>query len=175
MARDINWDEPLTDEDRVWAEQRLDTPSGRDGLTIGEQIAKNDEVHGKAEKDQAKSRAERISELRSTIADSQNELSRLQQEEIDENNANVARAGSSGDQAAGLGFTDNTPVNGQAPDGAPTATDTYDDTAKWTVAALKSEIERRNDDGADLKVSGTRSELVERLRADDRVLAEQAE
>lgn len=171
MARNINWSEPLSDEDRAWAEQRPDTPSGQDGLTIGEQIQRNDEVHGKQAKDSRKSRAERMQELRSTIADSENEIARLQQEEADEINANVARAGSMGDQAAGLTVVDNTPVNGETPEGASTGTEDYSDEKYWTKAKLVEEIERRNDDGAELSKTGTRAELVERLRKDDEELA----
>lgn len=167
MAREIDWDKPLTEEDRAWAEQRRDMPSGRDGLTIGQQIEKNDEQHGKVAKDAAKSRAERMDDLRSMIADAENELSRLQQEEIDERNANVAVAGALGE---GRVVTDNTPVNGERPEGAPEVKDDYDDTKRWTVDALKAEINRRNEEGADLKLSGTRSELVERLRKDDEEL-----
>lgn len=175
MAREIDWSKPLSDEDRVWAEQRLDTASGQDGLTIGEQIAKNDEEHGKAAKDAKKSRAERIQDLNTEIANAQNEISRLAQEQADEDNANVARAGSLGDQAAGLGVVDNTPVDGERPEGAPTNTEDYSDTKRWTVPSLQAEIDRRNDDGADLKRTGTRAELVERLRQDDEELAKAEE
>jgi len=170
MAREIDWSKPLSDEDRTWAEQRLDMPSGSNGLTIGQQIARNDEEHGKAAKDARMSRSERMDVLRSGIAESQNELARLEQEQIEEDNENRARAGSLGEQAAGLGFTDNTPVNGEKPEGAPEPSDDYDDTKKWTVQSLQAEIDRRNEDGAELRRTGTRSELVERLRADDEEL-----
>lgn len=180
MARNINWSEPLSDEDRVWAEQRLDTQSGQDGLTIGEQIQKNDEVHGKQAKDARKSRAERLEDLRTTIADSENEISRLQQEEADEANANRALAGSVGDRAAGLIVKDNTPVNGETPEGAPTGTEDYSDERYWTKAKLSETIDNRNTDRqADglepLSKSGTRAELVERLRKDDEELAQAGE
>ncbi len=169
MARTIDWSKELSDEDRAWAEQRTDLPSGQDGLTIGEQIAKNDQEFGRETKIAKQSRAERMEELRSIIADGQNELARLEQEQIDEDNANVALAGSLG---TGNVIQDNTPVNGERPEGAPAPSDDYDDEKKWTKAALQAEIDKRNDDGAQLSRTGNRSELVERLREDDRALAE---
>ncbi len=171
MARTIDWSKELSDEDRAWAEQRLDAPSGTDGLTIGEQITKNDEQFGRVAKVAKQSRAERMADLRTVIADATNELARLEQEQIDEDNANVALAGSLG---TGNVIRDNTPVNGERPEGAPEPADDYDDEKKWTKAALVAEIEKRNDDGAQLAKTGNRSELVERLREDDRELREQA-
>jgi hypothetical protein len=176
MARNIDWSKPLSDEDRVWAEQRLDAPSGGNGLSIGEAIAANDEQFGGKDKPVTKTRSERMPELRTIIADSTNELARLEQEQIDEDNANRARAGSLGDAAKGLSFTDNTPVNGEAPEGASTAKEDYADTVKWTKASLTDEIKARNvDREADgvpaLAVTGNRSELVERLLRDDEELA----
>jgi hypothetical protein len=176
MARNINWSEPLSDEDREWAEQRLDAPSGSNGRSIAEAIEANDEEFGAQAKAEKKTRAERMSDLRTVIANSTNELARLEQEQIDEDNVNRARAGSLGDQAKGLGFNDQTPVNGEAPEGASTAKEDYSDTVKWTKASLTEEISRRNvdreaEDLEPLAKTGNRSELVERLLRDDEELA----
>jgi hypothetical protein len=51
--------------------------------------------------------------------------------------------------------------------------DEYSDVAKskydaLTVEDLKDEIRDRNDDGADIKLTGTHDELVERLEANDK-------
>lgn len=174
MSRQINWDEELSDEDRAWAQQRGDQQW--DGKSFNERIAENDEQFGKEAKTNRMSRSERMADLRSTIADSQNELARLEQEQADEDNANKALAGSVGDQAAGLLVTDNTPVNGEQPVGSPATKDDYSDTNKWNVPSLKTEIDKRNEERAKdnlelLHKSGTRAELVERLRQDDAELA----
>lgn len=176
--RKIDWSKPLSDEDRAWAVQRGDMQD--DGLTLNERIAANDEEHGKEAKDAKKSRAERMDDLRSTIADAENELARLQQEQIDEDNRNTALAGSLGDQAAGLIVRDNTPVNGERPEGAPVSGETYADEKVWNKARLGEEIDRRNDerkaDGLEpISKSGTRAELVERIRKDDEEIAQGGE
>lgn len=175
MARTIDWSEPLSDEDRAWAEQRRDFASGRDGLTVGEQIDRNDEKHGKQAKDSKKSRSERLDDLRTTIADAENEMARLQQEQADEDNRNAALAGSVGDRAAGLIVRDNTPVNGETPEGASTQAEDYSDEKYWTKSKLSEEIDNRNEERKaenlePLSKSGTRAELVERLRQDDESL-----
>ncbi len=175
MARDINWDEPLSDEDRAWAEQRLDAPAGF-GMNVQERLAQNDEKFGKAAKDAGKSRQERMAELRTIIADSQNELERLTVEEGLAGNPNVAKQG---DPRVGL-VLDNTAVDGQAPEGAPVADEDYSDTKYWTVPRLQEEIDARNVDRkasnvSELNRNGKRSELVERLQQDDRELAEAQE
>jgi len=171
MARQIDWTKPLSDEDRTWAEQRLDMAAGN-GMTIGQRIEENDLEHGKAAKDAKKSRAERMADLRTIIADATNELARLEQEQIDEDNRNVAL---SGDFSTGGTIVDNTPVNGEKPEGASTAVETYED-KRWTVSALQTEIDKRNEERAEaslppLNRTGTKSELVERLMEDDREIA----
>ncbi len=172
--RDIDWSKPLSDEDRVWVEQRLDKQSGKDGLTLGEQLTKNDQEHGREAVEAKKSRAERISDLRTAINNSQNEIERLEREQAEEDNRNAALAGTLGDRANGLLVKDNTPVNGERPEGAPEAQDDYDDEKKWNVAALRAEIDKRNEElPAEERIAknGNRSELVERLRKDDEALA----
>jgi translation initiation factor 1 (eIF-1/SUI1) len=171
MARQIDWTQPLSDEDRIWAAQRMDMAAGN-GMTIGQRIEQNDIEHGKAAKDAKKSRAERMSDLRTIIADATNELARLQQEQIDEDNVNKALTG---DFSTGGTIVDNTHVDGQKPEGASDAVETYED-KRWTVSVLQSEIDKRNEERAEAKLpplnrTGTKSELVERLMEDDREIA----
>lgn len=171
MAREINWDEKISDEDRAWAEQRPDHQVN--GRPIRELLAEQDEKFGDKEAEPAKTRAERMTELRQIIADSQTELERLSQEQIDEDNANRAF---SGDAASGL-VQDNTYVEGEKPEGAPEPTETYSDEKYWTKAKLAEEIDSRNGEREReglpaLSKTGNRSELVERLMQDDREAAE---
>jgi hypothetical protein len=170
MARTINWDEPLSDEDRAWVEQRLDT-MGPNGKTFQQLLDEQD-----GNKKPSISRDERRSELRTQIADAENELARLEVEEAEETNRNTALAGTVGDRAAGLIVRDNTAVNGETPEGASTAKEDYSDERYWTKAKLQDELRKRNDDreAADLNplpLTGNRSELVERLLLDDDELA----
>lgn len=165
MAREINWDEELSPEDREWAEQRPDMPAGN-GMTVAQRLAEQDGKFG--DKRVARSRAERIEELRGIIANSQNELERLLVEEEAEANANAAFTG---DPASGV-VRDFTPVDGQTPDGAPAPTDDYDNEKVWTKAKLIDEIKARNTERVEqqlepLSTNGTRSELVDRIRKDD--------
>lgn len=167
MARNIDWSKELSEEDRLWAEQRPDMPAGN-GMTVRERIQANDEQYGRQAKDAAKSRAERMAELRTAMGDAQNELERLEREEAEERNANVAVTG---DPAQGL-IRDNTGVDGQAPEGAPAPEERYTDTKIWTKARLEQEIDSRNEERVSLNMeplskSGTRAELVERLLKDD--------
>lgn len=176
MARDINWNEPLSDEDRAWAEQRLDQ-QGPGGRKFGDLIQENDERHGSAEKAQAKTREERRVELRTIVADAQNELERLDREEVEEINRNTALAGSVGDREAGLIVRDNTPVNGERPEGAPEAREDYSDERYWTKSRLTDELRKRNSEREEaglnpLPLTGTRAELVERLMKDDEEIAQ---
>jgi len=171
MARDINWDEPLSDEDRAWAIQRGDQ-QGPGGRKFSDLMQENDEKHGRAQKAQSKSRDERRAELRTIISDAQNELERLDREEVEETNRNTALAGSVGDREAGLIVRDNTPVNGETPEGASTAQEDYSDERYWTKARLQDELRTRNSDREaaslnPLPLTGNRSELVERLLQDD--------
>lgn len=177
MGVNINWEEPLTDAGRAWASQRLDQ-QGPGGRTFGDLIQENDEKFGGADKAPAKSREERRAELRTIIADAQNELDRLDKEEAEEINKNTALAGSIGDKAAGLAVRDNTPVDGQTPDGASTAKEDYSNDQYWTKARLTDELRVRNTDRVNANLSpipltGNRSELVERLLKDDEELAQE--
>lgn len=156
----------------MWIEQRLDFPAGNN-MNMGQRLAENDQRYGRAEKQASQSREERVAELRSAIADAQNELARLENEAAVEANPNVA---TTGDPAIGL-VVDNTSVDGETPAGAPEGQEDYSDEKYWTVARLKEEIESRNPDRKasglqELSVSGKRAELVERLMKDDRELAE---
>lgn len=179
MARDINWDEPLSDEDRAWASQRGDQ-QGPGGRKFSDLLQENDEKHGRAEKQSAKTREERRAELRTILADAQNEMERLDAEEAEEINRNTALAGSVGDQKAGLLVRDNTPVNGEHPEGSSTAQEDYSDERYWTKARLQDELRVRNSDREandlnPLPLTGNRSELVERLMKDDEEIRAEAE
>jgi hypothetical protein len=171
MSRDINWEEPLSDEDRVYLEHRLDAPAGFGGMNIAQAIEANDAKHGRAEKAQALSREERITELRTIIADAQNEMERLVTEGNLETNPNL---GKQGDPAVGL-VVDNTGVDGERPEGSPEPIPDYSDVKYWTVPKLQEEISARNVDrkaaGLDeISTTGKRAELVERLQKDDEEL-----
>lgn len=174
MARYINWDEPLSKEDRAWAEQRPDIPV-KDGKKIADLLA---EIDGR--KPSSQTRDERRGELRTTIANAENELARLDKEEADEVNRNTAIAGSIGDQAAGLATRDNTAVDGERPEGAPDDVERYTDEKYWTKPRLTDELRKRNSDRQasglnPLPITGNRSELVERLMKDDEEIAAQDE
>lgn len=161
MAREIDWSKPLSDEDRKWALE----------WDQHEQVAQNDRDFGRVDNTASQDRADRISELRTVIAESTNELARLEQEQIAEDNANRAVAG---DPATGNVIQDNTGVDGQTPEGAPEEPKKYDG---WNVDKLKAEIKERNKEReeaelAPLSLSGSKAELTERLLADDREIAE---
>lgn len=171
MARQINWEEPISDEDREWAEQRGDMPAGFGGMNIREAIEANDAKHGKGERSSSFNREERISELRTAIADAQNEIERLTVEANLETNPNLAKQG---DPAVGI-VRDNTGVDGQAPEGSSEPKEDYSDQQYWTKAKLAEEIDKRNEERVaaglePLSRSGNRSELVERVLRDDEEL-----
>lgn len=173
MAREIDWTKPLSDEDRAWAEQRLDMPAGNN-MNMRERIEANDQEHGREAKQTAQTRQERLEEIRAEMAALENEQTRLTLEQAEEDRQNAAFSGTPADARAGLGFVDNTPVNGETPVGAtPNTTDDYE---ARTVPDLQLLIEGRNrqrqEDGlAPLSVNGRKAELIERLREDDRELA----
>lgn len=171
MAREIDWSKPVEGDDRTWAEQRRDAPAGF-GMTVGQRLDQNDIEHGTASKKASQTRSERMGELRSIIADSQNELSRLEQEQADEDNANRAFTG---DMATGNVIADNTVVNGETPEGAPQGEVNYSG-KEWNHSTLQAEIDKRNEERAEaglepLARTGSKSELVERLQQDDREIA----
>lgn len=161
MSREINWNEPLSDEDRAYAEMR-----GWD-----DRIADNDARFGNEKADKGMSRDQRMEKLRAEIAERTNELDRLTLEAEQEANANRSIAG---DPRTGNLIVDNTGVDGEAPEGAPAEAKRYDD---MSSDKLKAEIRKRNkereaEDLDPLPTSGTKAELVERLLADDREIAE---
>jgi hypothetical protein len=170
VARVIDWDKELSEEDRAWAEQRPDHPAGN-GRTVAQRVRENDEKFGREAKVAKMSRSERIAELRAEMAKAQNEIERLETEQAIEDNPNVAVAG---DPASGL-VRDNTAIDGQKPEGAPEGSEDYSDQKYWTVTRLQEEIQGRNDDRTSqglpaLATTGKRAELVERLIQDDREL-----
>jgi hypothetical protein len=174
MARNIDWSQPLSDEDRAWAEQRQDMLV--DGRPIRELIQENDEANGKEAKDAAKSRTERIQEIDAELANLQNEKERLVYEEQQDKIQNQRFGGTEDDARKGLGFVDNTPVNGEKPEGAPDAPEDYSNETYWNKAKLTEEIKARNvererDGLKPLATTGNRAELVERLQRDDEELA----
>lgn len=155
----LDWSKKLSDEDRAWALQF-------DHLRA--QVEENDRQFSG---EQEQSRAERMEELRATISGAQTELARLEAEEANEGNENRAMLG---DPATGQVILDNTGVDGETPEGAPAPAETYDG---WKADDLKAEIRKRNKEreaeGLDpLPTTGRREELVERLLADDREIAE---
>jgi hypothetical protein len=171
MSRQIDWSKPLSDEDRAYLEYRLDTPAGFGGMNIAQAIEANDAEHGKAEKDSSLSREERIAELRTVLADSQNELERLTVEANLAANPNQAKQG---DPSVGL-VLDNTGVDGERPEGSPEPKETYADEKYWNKNKLTDEIKARNTERVAqnleaMSTSGTRAELVERLLQDDEEL-----
>lgn len=155
----IDWSKKLSDADREWAMQFSH---------LRTRVEENDrEFGGKREQ----SRDERMEELRATISSAQTELARLEAEQADEGNENRAVVG---DPATGQVIRDNTGVDGETPEGAPQAAETYDG---WNVDRLKAEIRNRNKEREaesldPLPTTGRREELVERLLADDREIAE---
>lgn len=157
----------------MWLEQRPDAPAGN-SMTNAERLRANDERFGREAKLASMSREERIAELRSQMADAQNEIERLEREQAEEDNQNVAVLGNP--EQGGL-IRDNTGVDGQPPEGAPEPAQDYSDEKYWTIARLQEEIDSRNVDrkAAGLEPmsrTGKRAELVERLQQDDKELEE---
>lgn len=166
MARNIDWDKPLSDEDRAWAIQRD---------SLRDLISENDAKFGRDER--GFDRPARIAEIRSEMDRLSTELDRLEREQAEEDNTNSAIQG---DPGTGNVIVDNTGVDGQQPTGAPSGPEDYSDTSKWTKAKLEAEIERRNEErkaeGIEtLSTRGTRAELVERLMQDDSELVDSDE
>lgn len=161
MSREIKWHEPISDEDREYAEMR----------GWNDRIAENDARFGNSNAKEELSREQRMEQLRGEIAERTNELDRLTLEASQEANANKSIAG---DLRTGQIVVDNTGVDGQTPEDAPQADPTYDG---WSPDKLKAEIRKRNkeraaEDLSPLPTSGRREELVERLLTDDREIAE---
>lgn len=139
MARKIDWEKPLSDEDYDWL-----VTNGRE-----DEAAASDQKHNTARAPRSgmtrEQRAERIVAL-------QAELDRLNAEQAAAENPNVANPAT--------GLVDNTPVDGEAPEGAPSpAGDNYEDKTNEELRDLLRERE--------LSTKGTKAEMVERLREDD--------
>jgi len=157
MAMKIDMDKPLSPEARQYLLDR-----GR-----ADQVEANEAKHGKQSGLSRAQRDERIVELRA-------ELERLEHENAREDNPNVANP------LAGIGggVQDNTVVDGQRPEGAPEAqSDDYEDGKKWTAGSLREEVVRRNEERVKdnlepLATTGSKAELIERLRRDDKEIQE---
>jgi TolA-binding protein len=144
VSKVIDQEQPLSDEDRRYLEER-----GNYAL-----IKTMDDRHGtgpEQEQETEESLAQQVSELESQINDLEGRRTQLR----------IARE----QQEAGV--KDNTVVDGEG--GSENRTDDYDE-AKWTRASLQAEIDKRNEgrDNEDkMSSSGTKAQLIERLRADD--------
>lgn len=142
MSRDIREDEPLSAEDRAYLEVRAEY--GR--------IRRIDERTGGApepEQETEESLAQQIAELEGQVADlrgrhTQLVLAREQQE---------ARV------------RDNTVVDGQG--GSEARTDNYDDLTKAQLSAKIEKLNEDRDEDEQVSSSGTKAQLIERLRAMD--------
>jgi hypothetical protein len=146
MSRDIPQDQPLSDEDRAYLEVR-----GQYGI-----IKRIDELNGGApdadpETETEESLAAQIGELEAQANDLRGRQTALR----------IAR------EQHEAGVRDNTVVDGKG--GTEDRSDDYEDVS-WTKARLAQEIDKYNADrDADEKIStsGTKAQLVERLRALD--------
>jgi hypothetical protein len=150
MSREINQDEPLSEEDRKYLEDR-----GNYAL-----IRRMDEMHGTAPEPEA----ETEESLLQQIADREAEVADLRAR-------HTALVLAREQQEAGV--KDNTVVDGQG--GSEAKTDTYDELNK---PQLSAEIEKRNtgrDPEDKMSSSGTKAQLIERLRADDAEYEEEDE
>lgn len=144
MSRTIDPDKPLTAEDRKYLVER-----GNYAL-----IKKMDDEHGTAPDengDTEEGLAARIAELEAEANELRGRQTQLR----------IAR------EQREAQVRDNTVVDGQG--GSENRQDDYED-RKWTRDLLAAEIERRNegrDDEYKMSSSGTKAQLIERLRADD--------
>jgi hypothetical protein len=162
MSKEIDWEKPLSDEDREYALQR----------NLHAQVQANDARFGDGEAPEP-NREERIAELRGLVAKYQAEINLLEQEQAEEVTARNASA--VGDFKTGNVVRDQTGVDGEAPEGSLPVGNDYTD-SRWTVDALKAEIVNRNGERAKdslppLSLKGTKAELIERLQEDDESLA----
>lgn len=162
MSKQINWDEPLSPEDREHALQR----------NMFAEIEANDARFGDGEAPEP-DRKGRISELRGLVAKYQAEITLLEQQEAEADIA--ANSAATGDARTGNIVRDQTGVDGEAPEGAVPVGNDYTE-ARWTAEALKAEIVNRNgerakDDLPPLSLKGTKADLIERLQEDDAEIA----
>lgn len=163
MARVIDWNKPLSAEDKQYALQR----------DMHDKVAVNEAKFGRADLPAGAERDQRIEELRAELTERQNELEMLLQAKAKEENegGEAVRGGQTG--SAGT-FTEG--------DKSQTGDDPVRryDTAEWTVPKLQAEIgrrneERKNEELPELSTRGTKAELVERLMQDDKEIAEAGE
>lgn len=153
MSKKIEWDKPLSDFDREYALQR----------GMHEQVAENDE---RFEKAPGKGRT--VAEVRAELQETRERVIALEAELERLANPNLARPLPADNPyphvggTAVVGPTDNTPIDGEAPAGA-AALDDYEDEEEWPYADLQAEAKDRG-----LKASGSRQEIIQRLREDDR-------
>jgi hypothetical protein len=162
MSRQINFNEKLNEDDREWLLRNGET----------QKVQRNDEEFGRKETD-----ADTDEQVAEKLAAARAEVARLEAEVANRQApSNVAQGGMAaltGGQVPGP--IDNTVVGDEAPEGAPEPEgDNYE--AK-TVPELRAILDRKNaarkDDGADpFSTTGTKAELIERIRQDDRELAE---
>lgn len=150
MSREVDLDKPLSDEDRLYLQDR-----GKHA-----DIRANDERFGggPAEDDEEA--------LDNKIMDLEEQAAVLR--------ARKASLVAAREQEES-GVTDQTVVNGEG--GGDESDEDYDDPA-WTKAKLQAEIEKRNEDRDDdgkMSSVGTKAQLVERLRADDEEYGEDEE
>lgn len=158
--RKIDWDKPLSADDKAWALQR----------DMHDKVAENEARYGKGDMPEGAKRDERIEELRSEITERQNELDLLLAAKADDEQLG-------GPPVRGVPtVTTGTFTEGEASQTGQDPERRYEDPS-WTKERLVAEIEKRNeerrqDDLPELSTRGTKAELVERLMQDDREIAE---
>jgi molybdopterin converting factor small subunit len=165
MSRQINFNEKLSNEDRKWLLQNGET----------QKVRANDEEFGRTENDDdtLEEVEEKLAEARAEVARLEAEISRRQAP------ANVAQSEMPAlTGGSTVGPVDNTVVDGETPEGAPESGE--DDYEAKTVAELRAILADRNkerieNDQEPFSTTGTKAELVERIRQDDRELAEGSE
>jgi hypothetical protein len=157
VSKEINWDEPLSDFDRQYALDRL----------MHDKVRENDERFGAPEK-----RSRTLEAVQGELAEARQRVMELEAERNRLANPNVATQTPTDGTfppvtgTAVVGVSDNTVVDGEKPEGAPE--DDADEYDGWTKADLVDEIDERNKmDNTNISTTGTKAELIERLRADD--------
>jgi hypothetical protein len=145
MTRNIDWDKPLSEEDRDWAIAR--------GLDL--QVAQNDDEHGRKSTDTGDIDQAIVNGIRGTEPSATSD--RTETHGIGEAQLAVNR-----DRVAAL----------QAAEGRGSGGDIDDRYSTMSKDELKDEVEKRNvereDAGLDaLPVGGNKGDLQDRLREDD--------
>jgi hypothetical protein len=164
MSRQINFNEKLSEEDRNWLLQNGET----------QKVHQNDEEFGRKETD-----GDTDEQVEEKLAAARAEVGRLEAELANRQSpGNIAQGGMTaltGGQVPGP--IDNTVVDGETPEGAPDAGG--DDYESKTVPELRKELDKRNkerqeNDQEPFSTTGTKAELIERIRQDDREIASEA-